>query len=218
MSFEGYYQILCVNGHLGGIDCALFNEQLYKCQVCEEPVQWWNLCDMTNGSWDDDGRRIDGFIELEVLTPPVICHCDQCGDDHIAQEATYKAPDEEVSHLDHWPKTVEEACDIILEEIAGGFLEFLAKQKEADLFATECHRALGKQIRNRFGLWSGNKILIRDTVRWMEKYDSEKLNEWQGFYDGVYVSSESMHPDESSAVILYAVWEKLNENEEDKQD
>jgi hypothetical protein len=68
MSFEGFYQVLCSNGHL---DCQdvyepSFSLSRWTCPVCNEEKSWWNLVDETNGS-HEDGVRIDGFVELEVL-------------------------------------------------------------------------------------------------------------------------------------------------------
>ena len=49
MSFEGYYQLICKNGHA-------YNAELYSseeetpCPDCNEECIWWNLVDTTNDS------------------------------------------------------------------------------------------------------------------------------------------------------------------------
>ena len=93
MSFEGFYQILCKNGHLHLKDAmaVCFNDdwiEKFKCPICGETTAWWNLVDQTNGSYDENGNRIDGYIELEIKKVE-ICPC--C---RIAPIITYKIPKE----------------------------------------------------------------------------------------------------------------------------
>ena len=94
MSFEGYYQVICKNGHYNLVDCfqyprfeeknkeTVFEGELYKCPLCEALAAWYNLVNTTNGSYCDcnpeylddvegceycDHGRIDGYIELEEI-------------------------------------------------------------------------------------------------------------------------------------------------------
>lgn len=69
MSFEGYFQILCQNGHLRECDCYV-EPMFFRNNKEEEPeyplwtcscgahAAWWNLVDETNGSiccsWDEE--------------------------------------------------------------------------------------------------------------------------------------------------------------------
>lgn len=68
MSFEGYYQILCKNGHKHSCDCyehiiftkdqcCYAGEEVWTCS-CGAHAAWWNLVDQTNGSdctaWDSE--------------------------------------------------------------------------------------------------------------------------------------------------------------------
>lgn len=92
MSFEGHYQILCVNGHLSGADCydepnfdwpeseeyegTTYQTPQWTCH-CGAKAAWWNLVDTTNGSFCDcsagrwyydvvrDDRRPDGCEHCE---------------------------------------------------------------------------------------------------------------------------------------------------------
>ena len=79
MSYEGYHQVLCRNGHYVEIDCyeePLFCEQprfdldckIWTCPICGEKAYWSNSVDVTNESFDKDGNRIDDFVELRKTT------------------------------------------------------------------------------------------------------------------------------------------------------
>lgn len=88
MSFEGYYQKLCSKGHYLSVD--VYNESQFEvCPICKGPFVWENLVNTTNGSYDDEDERIDGYIPLEV---DKITHCRECG--HVI-ECTYKIPKKE---------------------------------------------------------------------------------------------------------------------------
>jgi len=69
MSFEGYHQLLCKNGHewsrdvyedysFDGTDYS-DNMKNTICPQCKEKVVWWNLVDLTNGSYDEYFLAID---------------------------------------------------------------------------------------------------------------------------------------------------------------
>lgn len=86
MSFEGYYQRLCKNGHLSCEDVYMSdNENYWRCSNCKEPLAWWNLVDQTNEP--DEGK-----IELEEKEPATACQC-HCGHIHVAVAKTYRIPD-----------------------------------------------------------------------------------------------------------------------------
>ena len=93
MGYSGYSRLLCKNGHLWEKDCYemdFLELKDHKCPVCEEPAVWENMVNTTNGSFDDNGKRIDGFIELKVKKKiSGICSC--CGGEHIC-EITYHIP------------------------------------------------------------------------------------------------------------------------------
>ena len=68
MSFEGYNQLLCKKGHYFNLDVYDARDiEDIKCPVCKENVAWYNIVDVTNGSYE--GKvRIDGYIELKIKT------------------------------------------------------------------------------------------------------------------------------------------------------
>ena len=91
MSFEGYYQILCKNGHEGSFDCYANEPESWTCPVCKEKAAWWNLVDQTNGSFEHQkGKevRIDGYVELKEKETKS-CKC--CGQ---VTETTYHIPED----------------------------------------------------------------------------------------------------------------------------
>lgn len=95
MSYEGYSRFLCKNGHLWTEDDLM---QMWskdslednKCPKCGGSAVWENIVNLTNGSYDDEGERIDGFIELEIKSEWSGI-CSECGGKHIC-ETIYKIP------------------------------------------------------------------------------------------------------------------------------
>jgi RNA polymerase subunit RPABC4/transcription elongation factor Spt4 len=71
MSFEGYFQKICANGHYW--QCDVYDET-DNCPICDKPEVWENMVDITNGSYEDD-KRIDGYIELEIESERKCEHC-----------------------------------------------------------------------------------------------------------------------------------------------
>ena len=94
MSFEGYYQVLCEQGHYIIIDVYNFDEFNHKCPICQSKVAWWNIVDETN-------CESVGYIELDVKEPTKKCMCDKCGYEHDIGSPTYYIPDEkDIKHED----------------------------------------------------------------------------------------------------------------------
>lgn len=89
MSFEGYYQMLCENGHLlyrdvydiGGFG---WEEDSELCKHCKAKIVFERLVDETNG----EGEEVD----LEVKIPPKTKMCSACGHVEILEPARYKIP------------------------------------------------------------------------------------------------------------------------------
>lgn len=84
-----------------------------------------------------------------------------------------------------WPKTLPEAVQKALSSLSPEGKEIIRNTPVGDLI--RFHHGWGTQIRNQFGLWQGNKELLR------------------GY------GSERMHPDSASMVIILAVWKELRE-------
>lgn len=88
MSYEGYSQFLCVRGHYWTEDCNSVDPRLEEnfCPKCISPAVWENMVNITNGSYDEDGKQIDGYVELEPLA---VDTCDKC---YSVLEQRFKIP------------------------------------------------------------------------------------------------------------------------------
>jgi hypothetical protein len=93
MSYEGYSQFICKKGHYFTKDCYEIDYLKLRdiqCPFCSNNPVWENMVDTTNGSFDDEGNRIDGYIDLETKNKTSGV-CSRCGEEHIC-EVTYKIP------------------------------------------------------------------------------------------------------------------------------
>lgn len=89
MSYEGYEQCICKNGHY-------FERDAYQddrpCPDCDEEAAWFNGVDQTNG---EDA----GFIPIEALDPFVITGIQQekcnLGHYHTIANPVYRVPTRE---------------------------------------------------------------------------------------------------------------------------
>lgn len=105
ISYEGYSQLICKNGHNWNVDCNEMPNLLYEeprdmiCPKCKEPEVWENMVNLTNGSYDTEtGERIDGYVELEV-EGEIAGECSCCGEKHVC-DRIYKIPEEEVEDVE----------------------------------------------------------------------------------------------------------------------
>jgi len=93
MSYEGYEQCICKNGHYFECDCR----QDLVCPICEEEQAWYNSVDETN-------YYSYGEIPLEVLrakyllSPAQVKTCD-LGHEHVVQEEIFRIPNEKDTNL-----------------------------------------------------------------------------------------------------------------------
>lgn len=93
MSFEGYYQILCENGHYFEYDVysnfGIDNYGFWKCPECNSRLAWYNLVDETNSEEED---WCDNRIDLECKKETEYCRCELCGDTHVKELPQYYIP------------------------------------------------------------------------------------------------------------------------------
>ena len=106
MSYEGFTQALCTNGHYQECDCH--DDPADPCPECGAAIVWRNEVDVTNGSWDDDGNRIDGYIEMRVANTPVMCTCDKCGRVHTTGAVRYVIPE----YFSHKQRLLSLTCEL----------------------------------------------------------------------------------------------------------
>lgn len=86
MSYEGYSQFLCERGHYWTLDCWEINVSNPICPKCKRKAIWSNSVDITNGSFDEDGKRIDNYKELKIVSEIKCKHCKS------VLETRYKIP------------------------------------------------------------------------------------------------------------------------------
>jgi len=86
----------------------------------------------------------------------------------------------------HWPATLDEAVKELISKLTLKDKTLIANMSEDEL--TGLHPTLGAYIRERFGLWSGNKLLMQ----------SCRLR-----------SGHDLDEDECSASIIKELWTKL---------
>ena len=114
MSFEGYYQVVCKEGHYSIVDVyehpdfsvndyedETLDYTKWKCR-CGAHAAWTNMVNLTNGTYCDcgleegceccDKGRIDGFVELEVKESAEVKKCPCCGNEKLL-EAKYFIPE-----------------------------------------------------------------------------------------------------------------------------
>lgn len=109
MSYEGYVEHLCANGHLW-VEPELYEDEAL-CPHCEEPSAWGNSVDDTN--CESFGTiRPEGWETLKV-TPEVEAVCN-LGHRHTLTPARYRVPTEvELEELRHyWDSTSQSWCKI----------------------------------------------------------------------------------------------------------
>ena len=86
----------------------------------------------------------------------------------------------------HWPATLDEAVNELISKLPLKDKTLIAKMSEDELI--ELHPTLGTYIRERFGLWSGNTLLMQ----------SCRLE-----------SGKKISEDEASAIIVRELWKRL---------
>lgn len=83
MSYEGYEQYLCADGHYWTGDCwSAWDAEKPSCPYCKKPATFSNSVDQTNGP--DVGRAV-----IEEVSPAKTCQC-KCGNRHETEPARYK--------------------------------------------------------------------------------------------------------------------------------
>ena len=86
MSYEGYSQFLCRKGHYWTEDCYLADIKTSVCPICKGKAIWENMVDVTNGSFDEKGIDISGYINLKEKSVNKCKHCNS------TLETTYYIP------------------------------------------------------------------------------------------------------------------------------
>lgn len=83
MSYEGYEQWLCENGHYFNFDCYDRPRwETWRCPHCNAKAAWTNSVDETN-------CEPVGYRELKMITGP---KCRKCKCDLAVEPAIYEVP------------------------------------------------------------------------------------------------------------------------------
>lgn len=91
MSYEGYEQHICQNGHRFNTQCSyMLDEDKTMCPICEAPSVWCNGVDDTN--CDEYGVIRDWSSLLLTEIESEVCNL---GHTHVTEHATYKVPSKE---------------------------------------------------------------------------------------------------------------------------
>lgn len=90
MSWEGYYQAICANGHRFDYDDYMGYDGSHTCDCGAEAI-FSNSVDQTNGP--SQGEIIDWNVFL--ISPEVTNTCECCGNVKIVEKAKYRIPTEE---------------------------------------------------------------------------------------------------------------------------
>ena len=95
MSYEGYEQVLCENGHYFVYDCYMWDwfgegeSDDWHCPFCEAALAWSNSVDTTNEGYINEDGSIEpayGYVELHLIDD---VRCKLCG--HIIEQR-FKIP------------------------------------------------------------------------------------------------------------------------------
>lgn len=89
MSYQGFAQCLCSQGHLYEINAYETND---NCPICQSECVFYNGVDDTNGEMS--GYIPDTIWQKLIISPMVQKTCD-LGHTHIITYATYKVPAKE---------------------------------------------------------------------------------------------------------------------------
>lgn len=95
MSWEGYYQVLCANGH----PSSTYPHDGDEACRCGAPIVWTHTVDLTNGCECGDSLDVpvNGCpahpLPLDVKEKAVTKECPTCHHVEVVKEATYKIPE-----------------------------------------------------------------------------------------------------------------------------
>jgi hypothetical protein len=91
MSWEGYIQCLCENGHQFGV--GPYDEDMC-CDICKGKITWSHPVDETNGCCCDDNSCCAHPLPLKVKTPAEYKECPTCHHKELVKHETYYKPGE----------------------------------------------------------------------------------------------------------------------------
>jgi len=100
MSFEGYFQCFCEDGHYYTVPCS-YGEEDYTCPFCKKPAKLVHTVDDTN--CDSYGILPDKEVDKLRIVGAVYECCPTCGHAKIISQPRYRIPDEaELRTMEHY--------------------------------------------------------------------------------------------------------------------
>lgn len=174
MSFSGFYQILCENGHYC-IQDAWFNEENFVCPFCKSTkIAWINGVDQTN----ECTRECDllekekdicckygcGYREFEEILPQKNEVCPTCGHFlRVIQERTFKIPRSRGSQQTF---SKDEILEISNKSISLGFIRIDREPNMLDIYEKTCDISGDLLITNQTSY-----IIISDFLNGISPFD-----------------------------------------------
>lgn len=95
MSYEGYVERLCVDGHLFTYD--VYEGLPENCPTCQKEWAFSHSVDQTNGiEYDDDGKEYPNTVNypFEVAGYDEHWHVDHHGNKYATKSPRYKVPND----------------------------------------------------------------------------------------------------------------------------
>ncbi len=91
MSYEGYVQGICENGHLTHFQEPYIwgDSKPHACEVCEASIAWHNPVDQTN--CDDFGIIPQSEFDKLLVEAEIVETC-SLGHQHVTKQAVYRIP------------------------------------------------------------------------------------------------------------------------------
>lgn len=89
MSYEGYVEVLCRNGHRRMFDCwDDYDTSEWRCS-CGEPSAWQRQVDVTNGTSPDEPWSMPYPFVTKREAETAVCNL---GHTHVLREIEYEIP------------------------------------------------------------------------------------------------------------------------------
>lgn len=99
MSFEGYYQVICMNGHYYNVPVNYSWDEDKTCDDCKAEAAWSSLVDDTN--CDAYGLMPDFELAKLKVADAVVYQCQdpKCGHSKLVEPTRYRVPTEDEGKL-----------------------------------------------------------------------------------------------------------------------
>ena len=111
-------------------DCHEFSHMRWRYDECGSPYAWDNLVDVTNGSFDEKGNRIDGYVQLYPSKPAETEECPACGHAEVKRPPVYNLK-KAIKRKRRLKKDLEKSAEGLVNTTAQYFAEFKENLKKS---------------------------------------------------------------------------------------